>query len=279
MKAVLLATTALTTMAAISSAGAAPLDMSSPAVVLANGWTGFYVGLNAGYAWSRSSANTAVDCSSAAIPPAYFCATGAGAANAASVAANGTGTIAGSGFTGGFQGGYNLQQDNLVYGLETEFGAFSLKAARQGSAAYPVFGPGIGAPNSYTANSSFNAEWLLTLRGRLGVVLPSNLLAYATGGVAMTNLRVSNSFSDNAGAGESATNSKVMPGWIVGAGLEYALTRHWTVKAEYLYVDFGKLTAFGAIANPSAGAGYAQGISTSTDLTAQIARLGFNFKF
>ena len=34
----------------------------------------------------------------------------------------------------------------------------------------------------------------------------------------------------------STTNA----GWTVGAGLEFAVAPHWTLKAEYLYVDLGK---------------------------------------
>lgn len=31
-------------------------------------------------------------------------------------------------------------------------------------------------------------------------------------------------------------------GWTVGAGLEYAIAPHWTIKAEYNYMDFGNKT-------------------------------------
>ena len=64
-------------------------------------------------------------------------------------------------------------------------------------------------------------------------------------------------------------------GWTVGAGIEWAFANNWTARVEYLYVDFGSVTATGIIgASP-----YANGISTSTDLSAQIARAGVNYKF
>ena len=68
-------------------------------------------------------------------------------------------------------------------------------------------------------------------------------------------------------------------GWAVGGGLEWMVSPHWTVKAEYLFVDFGKAATTGFIANPAIAPGYAQGLSTSSDLSASIARAGVNYKF
>ena len=74
----------------------------------------------------------------------------------------------------------------------------------------------------------------------------------------------------------SGSDTKV--GWTVGGGLEWAWSRDWSVKAEYLYLDFGSVSAAGTIFNPGF-VGYANAISTSTDLTAQVARLGVNRRF
>jgi opacity protein-like surface antigen len=41
-------------------------------------------------------------------------------------------------------------------------------------------------------------------------------------------------------SGASETDSKI--GWTVGRGAEYAFSRAWSVKAEYLYADIGKST-------------------------------------
>jgi len=66
-------------------------------------------------------------------------------------------------------------------------------------------------------------------------------------------------------------------GWTAGGGLEWALTRNWSVKAEYLFVKFGSINASGTVIGTAAG--YGSAISTSTDLTANIARAGVNYKF
>ena len=258
----------------------APPPSLPPATVF--NWTGAYVGLNAGGVWARSSANTSADCSAAFSPP-YFCdPAGFGAANAAAVNAAGSGTITASGFTGGVEAGYNWQFSGLIYGVETDFDALHLRGSRQGTGTYPVSLIAVSAGNPFAVNSSFSTDWLYTLRGRVGVPVSSNLMAYASGGLALTRLGVSNSFSDSVffppGGTGSANGSETKAGWVIGGGLEWALGNNWSVKAEYLYLDFGKVTVTGTITNPING-GYAQGISTSSDLTAQVARVGVNRRF
>ena len=58
---------------------------------------------------------------------------------------------------------------------------------------------------------------------------------------------------------------------------EWALNRNWSVKAEYLFVKFGSINASGTVTGTAIG--YGSAISTSTDLTASIARAGVNYKF
>jgi outer membrane immunogenic protein len=100
--------------------------------------------------------------------------------------------------------------------------------------------------------------------------------------LAVTHLSAANSFSDNTvGFGGGGTGSwgtsATKAGWTVGAGAEYALNRNWSVRAEYLYVHFDAITASGVI--PDSTGAYGSAISTSTDLSAHIARAGVNYKF
>jgi len=101
----------------------------------------------------------------------------------------------------------------------------------------------------------FSNPWFGTLRGRAGYAL-NNILFYATGGFAYGEGTV------NVGP-LSESHSAI--GWTAGGGLEVGLTRRWSVKAEYLRVDLGAQN-------------YAL-TGVSHDITANVLRLGANFRF
>ena len=75
---------------------------------------------------------------------------------------------------------------------------------------------------------------------------------YGTGGLALATLKGDFTFSDNcaavggcpvaANAFETKSLSEMKIGYAVGAGVEVGITERWTVKAEYLYVSFGKVS-------------------------------------
>jgi outer membrane immunogenic protein len=242
-------------------------------------WTGFYAGLNIGGVWGRSDPNTTIGCPATG----YFCTPALFTTNGPQIAGLASGSKNSIGFTGGAQVGYNWQVGNIVYGLEGDFGAFHLQGSTGGTALYSTGAPG----RSFNVGTSYQTDWLATARGRLGWAL-SNFLLYGTGGLALTELKVSNSFMDDivvpgvaSGAIESASDSAVRVGWTVGAGAEWALSSHWAIKAEYLYADFGeRITATGTVVNPgTAYAGRSNPIATSANVTAQIARVGVDYKF
>jgi len=256
-------------------------------------WAGFYAGVYGGGAWSRSKATSSVTCppmdlSKIPTPGGYFCdlpTHPVTSANAAAVSAAGTGSLRSSNFVGGLQTGYNWQADKIVFGVEVDFGAFGLRASRQASGVYPVATfAGVGG-KSFTVGSSISTDWLFTARGRLGWTT-SHWLLFVTGGLALTNMETAISFSDTnalggfAGATGAGSSSSDKLGWTIGAGAEYAVNKNWSVKAEYLYVDFGSITASAQVTHGlSAFAGYSNLLSTSTDLKSHVARVGINYKF
>lgn len=248
-----------------------------------NNWTGLYAGFYAGGVWGQGKSTASSDCppSIGGGPPGgYYCdATAAGSsANANAVTSAASGSVSSTKFTGGIQAGYNWQTGAFVYGVEADFGAFRVKASRSTSGVYPasgsIVGPAPGDP--FAVTNSFSTDWLITARGRLGWAA-SNWLVYATGGLAMSRIKVEDSFSD-ASANETATASKIKVGWTLGAGMEVALTKNWSLKGEYLYVDLGSVSTLGTVENLGSP-GYANALGVSTSLTAHIARLGANFRF
>jgi outer membrane immunogenic protein len=251
------------------------LAQTPPAAIV--NWTGFYVGLNAGGAWERSGASTGLPCTETSATY-YLCAVNLPAtyANAAALSAAGTGRLSASGPSLGGQAGYNWQIGQFVSGVEVDAESFHLRASRQASGS---FGPNqtadlIGIPVNYTISSSVGTDWLATVRGRIGWAF-DRFLVYGTGGLALTDLQASNAYSDSDTGVGNWHGRGTRAGWTAGAGLEFALNRNWSVKAEYLYLNFGSIVTSGQIK----AYGYTQGINTSTDLTAHLARAGVNYKF
>jgi outer membrane immunogenic protein len=264
-------------LASVAGAALAAGGGASPAAAQTANWSGFYSGLYAGAAWTRSDATTTVPCTEPNTPPAYLCTTTPNTVSNA-VAASGTGKLFDTHFTGGVHAGYNWQAGNFVFGGEVDFGAFLLNASRSVTARYPIAGiAGQATTNSYTVGTSVDGDWLFTARGRVGFTT-ANRLFYATGGLALARLTVANTFSDDftTGARGSGSASSIRVGWTVGGGIERLLSKDWSVKVEYLYVNFGSLTALGLIRH---AAGYSQALNTSFDVSTHIVRAGFNYHF
>jgi outer membrane immunogenic protein len=160
--------------------------------------------------------------------------------------------------------------------LEVDVASFRLAASRSVTSIIP---PCLGTPaDTITLGSSFDTNWLFTARTRLGVAVSPNVLLYGTSGLAVTELGVSNSISSLSGAQGAAHDSGRVVGWTIGGGAEWALDRNWSLRAEYLYLNFGKVTVNAPVsdANP---AHFNNNLATSVDLTAQIVRGGLNYKF
>jgi outer membrane immunogenic protein len=167
-------------------------------------WTGFYLGGNLGYSWGTTSSS---DASGAAFD-------GAGGL-----------TTHPSGWTGGLQGGYNWQFDNIVVGVEADLGLLDAsERERTGTAFIDV---------EYGAYG--------TLTGRLGLT-DDRWLYYLKGGFAFANIE--NQAGAIAGGGIDLTDltdtEETRAGWALGLGAEYAFHPNWSMKIEYLYMDFGQ---------------------------------------
>jgi outer membrane immunogenic protein len=275
-----------TASVALASVSALAISAAIPAHAQVYSWSGFYIGGNAGGFWGQSDVTTSAPCIAPSFfppsGPAYFCTVNSGLANGLAIGAAGSGSLSDSGFTGGGQAGFNWQNGNGVIGLETDFGAFHFRGSQSVSAVYPTPVTPIQPGRIFTIGTDVEANWLFTLRGRVGWAVQPNLLVYGTGGLAVTNLQVAVSFSDNngiPGASGAGSSSSTKLGWAVGGGFEYAFDRNWTAKIEYLFVDFGSVTTSALVFHRGPGAGYSQAISTSADLAASIVRGGINYKF
>src|SRR5262245_6326843 len=240
MKSLLLAGAALAaTIAAASAAAAAdlarPIFKAPPAAAPAAGWTGFYLGVNAGYGTGRnptcigeySPFPTVNNFSTTKLSPA--------------------------GFIGGGQVGYKWQwTPSWVVGVETDFQGSLQKDT---SCSFVCFSDQI--------NTSQKLTWFGTTRGVLGWAQGSHLW-YVTGGLAYGKVRseseefeVDLESPPNGAVVTSGRALAIKTGWTVGGGVETRLwNSNWSAKLEYLYMDLGR-TSYDLIAtalSPDAGA-------------------------
>jgi len=252
--------------ASVQAADLAARYTKAPMMATAYNWTGFYVGGNVGGAWGSSDPST----STAFDPAAYFA-----SSSVSAIAAVGAQRVNSSSVTGGFTAGYNWQVNNAVLGLEGDINYFGFKGSATGSALYPCC-----APTGFTVSSQVSADWLATIRGRIGFLAAPTWLLYATGGAAISEVKGNFNFTDTfSAATESAAIRDTRLGWTAGVGTEYAFGGGWSLKAEYLYVDLGRASATST--NLVGGVTqYPSNVYThSVDLKSNIVRVGVNYKF
>ena len=129
------------------------------------------------------------------------------------------GSVSGSGFIGGGQVGAQIQYQHVVWGIEGDFqGSSQDHSDTFGVAGIPV-------------TVSEKMPWFATVRGRVGWA-ENNVLLYGTGGVAIVDGKISGT-----ALGVTASKEHSHTGWTAGGGVEWAFAPHWSVKAEYLYLD------------------------------------------
>lgn len=282
----------------IVTASAADMPVKAPPMPMAAAvfsWTGFYVGVNAGYTWSNTNSVNTVGAASfinPAFPP------GAGAiANALAVVGTNSFPIKTDGFIGGGQIGYNYQfAKNFVTGIEADIqGAAGARSA----AAITKTTVLVGFPGENyisTASVTKKLDYLGTVRGRIGILPTPSLLAYVTGGLAYGGVSTSTSIN----AVESLGNPPYLPvfgasgfsgtrfGWTAGAGLEWMFASNWSAKVEYLYYDLGTVRSnfilaqncvVGACGDPAAGLWGAAAVQSTTRFDGSVVRVGINYKF
>ncbi len=114
-------------------------------------------------------------------------------------------------------------------------------------------------------------NWLAAVTGRIGYAFDPALF-YVKGGAAFTRAEYFKTAQVPSILDESASGRR--NGWTVGAGMEYALWRSWTLKLEYDYLDFGSRAY--AMNNITTGA-FVENIALRQK--AHEVKLGFNYLF
>ena len=147
-------------IAGVAISGAALAE--EPTYAASSRWTGFYLGLNAGYAWSDANAGSIFSCPTGpATPCNYNNDTIANRGNLTIIGNGASGSLSDTGFTGGLQGGFNWVSGGVLIGVESDFNAFRLSNNHQTTSVLPTLVPII-----VTSSASVETDWLFTARGR-----------------------------------------------------------------------------------------------------------------
>ncbi len=107
-----------------------------------------------------------------------------------------------------------------------------------------------------------------------------DLMLFATGGVTLTHARIVQKFTQTNLSpnyvSDGLSEDKMLVGWTAGGGVEYALSKAWSLKGEYLYAHLGTVER-SAPGTPSNFAAFTT--NNQADLTSHILRAGVAFHF
>jgi outer membrane immunogenic protein len=223
-------------------------------------WNGCYLGANAGGVWGDSKFT--------------WVANPVGFGGPAAINAGGTNKINETGFTGGGQIGCNWQMGVFVLGGEADIN-------------YTDIDKSIGVvipPNPALRTDEIGiaegvqSKWLSTIRARIGFLPAPAWMIYATGGLAIANVK----FADAAVFAHSDTfnaagNDDTRTGWTAGGGVEWMFMPKWSLKLEGLFVDLGNVNFVSINSLPAVFPNST--IAHRHSFTETIARAGINFHF
>ena len=245
-------------------------------------WTGFYVGINGGFAWGNSSVAFAAN------DPAALAGTcgGGGAPKGQcinSVDFRRDGAVAGGQF------GFNWQvNSHWLVGAEADYQWSNLDGSVNSSFR-------LGNVGATDMVASQTVESFGTVRARAGVVLTPPLLLYGTGGFAFAQVHENLSVPAVATKGLAAggfsyactvgtacfagSTSQTLLGWSAGAGAEYAITSSLIFRTELLYVHLSPPTVTATATAVAAGTAPASVAAGFSSVYFAVMRAGLNYKF
>jgi outer membrane immunogenic protein len=235
-------------LVAATSVAANAADLNYKAAPMAQSvynWTGFYLGGTAGGGIASSDHTDTDD---------FF--------GASAKFQEAFGTV-------GLTAGYNWQLGHTVLGIEGDYNWANVDHTKSFDQAF--------AAEGVSSTSRFRMSEFATLRARGGLAFDRTLI-YATAGVAFAHIRNTSTLDDGGGDIFTASENKWKTGLAVGAGVEFALAQNWTLKGEYLLMQFQ---------NSDANINAADGTPGCTPLncrmnyseSVQTARVGVNYKF
>lgn len=245
----------------VGAAGAAEAaDVAAPAPDL---WSGFYLGAQGGYLQGTGSNSDLCINANFDGPTSGCISDGIGGTGSPGIDIGDTNT---DGVTLGGYLGYNYRIDSIVLGLEGDLNWDNANGNNS------ILGE---------LNYDTSLNWDASIRARLGVVVDERALLYVTGGPSWLNAELNSNLcglmrGEGPGVNVNCGDSSTEFGWVLGAGAEYAITEHLSVKAEYLHGWYGDADL--DILKASQGSEYFK-YRLKQDLQTNVVRAGIAYHF
>jgi outer membrane immunogenic protein len=213
----------------IRSSGKEMKAVVAPMPPACRSWTGFYIGGFGGYKFA--SVETSLDLTGGWENPILE-------DDTTKIEQGAPNDLDASGGEVGGLLGYNFQWHCWVFGLEADGGYLWLRNSEDSGTISNFAHLG----EDKEIRSSFRTHYLFTVAPRFGYAV-GRWLPYVTGGLAVGDLDFQQELRNVPGSrvpyfsGGEIDDTRV--GWMVGGGLQYALTDHWSVRGQYQYIDLG----------------------------------------
>lgn len=197
-------------------------------------WTGFHFGGGAGFLFGSASTSASTDI-------AFFdCEGSCQAYNQSNVQ-----DLTKRGWLGSVDAGYDYQMGSVVFGAGVDFDFQSKTVVSVTFSGQDTQSP----PNASSQHVDVEFGDGFAVYGRIGALITERTLVYGLAGYANQQAKLSSSLQAGntdwpAFSAQSVYNIRSsMDGWTVGVGLEQLLGRGLSIKTEYRYANFGRISA------------------------------------
>ena len=263
---------------------AAPTPTDPPTFRAA--WSGFYAGLNTGYAFDAQPRRAL-----AATPTLtnLDARSGLPYSTASAISLGYPALSSAEGVLSGAQVGYGVQGERFAAGVEIDAQGSAAKARTR------VFNTALVSDGfntdtiASTVLSSKSVDWLATARLRVGYLPLPNVLAYVTGGLAAGGVRDATAigqaitgpiFGVARANGGFAQSAATLVGYTFGTGLEFMVSPSLSLKTEYLYYNLGKGPTTSIPVTQSFGGFFNSVLAANASrFGGQLVRAGLNYHF
>ncbi|MFH1804751.1 MAG: outer membrane beta-barrel protein [Pseudomonadota bacterium] len=192
--------------------------------VSSHNWQGLYGGLALGGAYGKASPDSTLTAGN----PTYITPANTPLVNNALQK-----DIDGTDLTGSALFGYNVQKDNMVYGIEADLTVMNFSESAHHEAAYTA------SANRFFVDTELETKFAFSIRPKIGYSF-GNAMVHIAAGPAISRFKYNSRFSDTTANNPNASfsDTKTVLGASSNIGVNYAFAEGWALRGDYVFNYF-----------------------------------------